>query len=73
MGFQDVAFLPTQAYFSTTFLRSCGSGECLGTTTCHKTMVGVGKDMLPVKYFCSNKASYCVKLHGDHMTVTKFR
>ena len=39
MGFQDVAFLPYQASFSTTFMKNCGRGECLGTTVCVKTAV----------------------------------
>ena len=29
-------------------------------TTCLKTVVGASKGMVPVKYFCSNKASFCV-------------
>ena len=66
MGFQDIAFLPTRASFSTTFLKNCGRGESLGTTTCPKTVVGVSKGMLPVKYFCSNKAFFVsVIFHGD--------
>ena len=42
MGFQDVAFLPSRASFSATFLKNCGRGECFRTSTCAKTMV-VGK------------------------------
>ena len=34
----------------------------------------VGKGMLPVKYLCSNKASFMsVEFHGDHRTVTELR
>ena len=40
MGYQDVAFLPSRACPSTTFLKSCGSGESLGTTTCLECVVG---------------------------------
>ena len=58
--FQDVMFLPSCASSSTTFLNNCGEGECLVTTTCVKTVVGVSKGMLSVKYFCSNKAYFCV-------------
>ena len=57
IGFWDVTFLPTRACFSTTFLNNCGRGESIGTTTCLKTVVGVGKCMIPVEYFHSNKAS----------------
>ena len=34
MCFQDVAFLHLQASFSTTFLKNCGKGEDLESTTC---------------------------------------
>ena len=58
-GFQDVAFLPLRAsFFFTTFFIHCCRGESFRTTTCLKTVVGVCKDMLPVKYFCSNKACF---------------
>ena len=40
MGFQDVAFLPSPASFSTTFLINCGRGESLRTATCIVTVVG---------------------------------
>ena len=49
MGFQGVAFLPSRATFSTIFLKKCGIGENLGTTTYPKSVVGVSKGMLPVK------------------------
>ena len=45
---------------SITFLKNCGRGEGHRTTTCLNTMVGVDKGMLAVKYFFSNKASFCV-------------
>ena len=54
MGFQNIAFLPSRASFPTTFLKNCGRGECLVTITCLKTIVGVSKGVLHVKYFCSN-------------------
>ena len=59
MGFQDVAFLPLRTRVSTTFLKNCGIDESLGTTTCPKTVVGLSKGMLSVKYFLSSKASSC--------------
>ena len=74
MSVQDVAFLPSHTSFSTTYLTNCGSGESLGTITCLITVVGVSKGMLPVRYFCSNKAPFVsVECHGDHKTVTKMR
>ena len=61
MGSHDVAFLPSAASFSNTFLKNCGRGESPRITTCLKTAVeGVSKGMLPVEYFCSNKASFIV-------------
>ena len=59
MGFQDVVFLSSRASFSTTFLKNCGRGESLGTTTYLKAFVGLSKGILPVKYFRSNKTSLC--------------
>ena len=53
--FQDVVFLPSGASFSTTFLKNCGRGESLGSTTCLNAVVGVSKGMLSVEYSCSNK------------------
>ena len=58
MGFQDLAFLPSRACFFTTFLTNCGRGESLVTTTCLKTVAGVNKGLLPVKYINSNKATF---------------
>ena len=74
MGFQHVEFMPFGESFFTTFLKTCGRGESLGTTTCPKTVVWVSKGMLPVKYACSNKASFVtVKFYGYHMTATEMR
>ena len=39
MGSHDVAFLPSKASFSTTFLTNGGRGEGLRTTTCLRTVV----------------------------------
>ena len=60
MGFRDVAFLPSRASFSSTFLTNYDRGESLRTATSLKTVVGVSKGMLPVRYFRSDKASFCV-------------
>ena len=60
MGFHDVAILPIQANFDTTFLKHCGRGESPVTTTCVKTVVVVSKGMLPVRYLFSSKASFYV-------------
>ena len=71
IGSHDVAFLPSRASFSTTFLKNCGRGESLRTTTCLEAVVGVSTGMLPVKYFCYNKASFMsVLFHADYKTVT---
>ena len=57
MGLQDVAFYPSELFFII-FLKNGGRGESFWHATCLKTVVGVSKGMLPVKYFCSNKASF---------------
>ena len=60
MGFQDVVFLPFRASFFTTFLKNCGRGESLETSTCLKTVVG-GKQVQPVcRIHWLHEASLCV-------------
>ena len=72
MGLQGLAFLPSRVSFSTTYLKNCGSGESIGTIGC--LWLGVGKGMLHVKYFRSNKASFVsIKFPGDLKTVTRLR
>ena len=41
------------------FLKNYGRVESLGTTTCLRTVFGVSKGMLSLKYFPSNKAPLC--------------
>ena len=67
MAFQDVAFLPSLANFPTTFLNNSGRGygntgrgESPGTAACDRTVVGIKKVMLHVRYSHFNKASFCV-------------
>ena len=40
MGFQYVAFLPSRASSHTIFLKNCGRGEGLRTTTCLRSVDG---------------------------------
>ena len=40
MRLQEVVFQPFRVSFSTTFLKQCGRGESLGTTTCLRYVVG---------------------------------
>ena len=40
MVFGDAAFLPSRSGFPLHFSTNCGSGECLRTATCLKTVVG---------------------------------
>ena len=70
VGFQDVASPPSCAMFSTTFLKNCGGGESLRTTTCLWIVWwGVRKGTLPLRYSWSIKVPFCVS--HDHMTVKK--
>ena len=50
IGFQDIALLPSQGSFHTTFRKNIGRGESLMTATCHKTVVvgNQGHGMLPI-------------------------
>ena len=53
MGVHDVKFLPffpSRSSLSTsTFLKNCGRGESLRTTTCDKTVVGGKQGHAPCK------------------------
>ena len=40
MVFQDIEFLPSRASFFATFLKNCGRGGSLSTTTCIQIVVG---------------------------------
>ena len=60
IGSKNVAFLPSRASFSTTFLNNSSGGYGPGITTHFKAVVVVGKGMLSVNYYCSNKSSFCV-------------
>ena len=61
--FQDVVFMPSKPSFSNSFLKKCGRGESLWTTTCLKTVVG-GEILL------FHKACFCVN-YGDQKTAYK--
>ena len=67
----DVAFLPSNSTFSTTFLMNCGRGECLGPPHILTVWLWVSKGVLPVKYFCPQTYFVPVEFHGDHMTAYK--
>ena len=75
MGFQDVAFLPSRANFSTTFLKKCGRGEYLGTTTCPNT-VDEGLQGHAASKISSRPQNFffvSVEFHGDHTADTEIR
>ena len=61
MGFQDVAFLPSGARLSTKFLKDLDRDESLVTNTYSKSVVGGKQRQALCKYFCSNKAYFCVR------------
>ena len=60
MGFQDVAFQPSRASFSTTYVNNCCGGKGLRSATCLNTVVEVIKGTLLVKYFGSQKCAFCI-------------
>ena len=60
MDFQDLEFLPSGDSFYTSFLKYCDRGKSLRQPHILKLWFGVSKGMFPVRYFCSNKASFCV-------------
>ena len=60
-----------QSLVFTTFLKNCGRGESLGTTLCLKTVVGVSKGMLHVKYYRSTKPVLCQLNFMDITTLSQ--
>ena len=58
--FSGCMFLPSRPGLYTTFLKNCGRGESLETPTCPRTVVGVSKGMLAVKFHCPNRACFYV-------------
>ena len=47
INFQHVAFLPSRASYNSTFLMHCDRCECLGTTTCLRTVVNGNQEHAP--------------------------
>ena len=54
MDLRDEVLQSSRARSQTTSLKNCIRGERHETTKCLKPVVGVSKDMLPVKYLHSN-------------------
>ena len=52
-GFSECSVPALRSYFSTTFLKNCGRGEA----SYLETVVGENMGILPIKHFCSHKAS----------------
>ena len=75
MDCQDVVFLPCGARFYTTFLKSCGGGKSLRTTTHLKTVVGGKQEHAPCKVLSPKQIVFIAsfKSRGDYKTVTELR
>ena len=58
MGFRDVAFLPCRSTFYTTFKKIMVELEAIGSSHVLEMWLEVSNGILPVKYFCSNNASF---------------
>ena len=73
MGFQDVAFLPPPcASFSTTLKKIVVEAKSSGPPHVLRLWMGVGKDMLPVKYVAPTKPLFVsVEFHGERKTATR--
>ena len=68
MRFHDVVSRPYQARSSTTFLKKCGRGESLTTTTCLKPLVGGRHATCKIHLLQQILFSVPVKFNGDHKT-----
>ena len=75
MGFQDVAFLPSRASFSTTFLRNHGRSESIRTTACLISVGSGNQGYAHCKIFPLQQSVFfmSVKVHGDHTADTRMR
>ena len=74
MVLHAVAFLSNRACFYITSHKHSGKGDRLRTITCHNTVVGASKGMLPIKCLHSGKSfSVSVELDEDHETVLKMK
>ena len=67
MTFQDVAFLSPRACFLPHFLLIVVEVKAFGPPHVSNMWLGVSKCMLPVKYFCTNKASFLCQLNFMQM------
>ena len=63
MGFQDVAFLSSQACFTPHFLKIVVEVKASGQPCVLKLWLGVSSNILPDKYFCCNKDSFLCQLN----------
>ena len=63
MYFQKVAHLSPRASFPPHFLKIVVEVKVSGSPHGLKLLLGVSKGMLPVRYFCSNKASFLCQLN----------
>ena len=59
-GFRDVAFLPPELLLTPHFLKIVVEVKASGPPHVLELWLGVGKDRLPPKYFCSTRPLYRV-------------
>ena len=60
---KDVAFPPSRLSFPATFLKNCGRGESLRTTTCLKTVVGGKQGHATCKIFALQQSLFLCQLN----------
>ena len=63
IGFLNVLCLLSRASFSTIFNNNCGRDEILGTTTCHKSVVGGKQGHAPCKIQLLQQILFLCQLH----------
>ena len=73
-GCSGCSVLPPELVFPPCFIKIVVEVKTSGPPHVLRLWLGVSKVMLPVQYFCSNKASFVsVEFHGDRDTVTELR
>ena len=66
--------MSSRADFHTTFLKNCGGGEALGTTTCLRVVVGGKQEYAPCKILSLQQSLFVsLDFHGDNESVISLR
>ena len=73
-GFSGCSVPILLSWIYSKFVKKCGRCKILITATCHETVVGVSKDVLPVNIFAPTKTLFVsIECHRDQKAAAKMR